>query len=210
VGYGFCISNYWIYIRRHLQSLITFPITSHKPVTSSGMSYSWGTSVTNCCVELLFQTAVIILNSSYSLGDPLLVCSLLWYMHFYRLLLSCNNNPLFWLPLLLCLQNSWEHFSCIRGYIILSVAWQWVFHFGLPDNMSHYYYRSRDSVVGIATSYGLDDRGVGVRVPVGPRILSSANRADRLWGSLNLSNGYRWFFTWGKAAGAWSWPLTCN
>jgi hypothetical protein len=25
----------------------------------------------------------------------------------------------------------------------------------------------RDSVVGIATSYGLDDRGVGVRVPVG-------------------------------------------
>jgi hypothetical protein len=27
--------------------------------------------------------------------------------------------------------------------------------------------RSRDSLVGIATSYGLDDRGVGVRVPVG-------------------------------------------
>jgi hypothetical protein len=26
---------------------------------------------------------------------------------------------------------------------------------------------SRDSGVGIATSYGLDDRGVGVRVPVG-------------------------------------------
>jgi hypothetical protein len=26
---------------------------------------------------------------------------------------------------------------------------------------------SWDSVVGIATSYGLDDRGVGVRVPVG-------------------------------------------
>jgi hypothetical protein len=27
--------------------------------------------------------------------------------------------------------------------------------------------RSRDSVVGIPTSYGLDDRGVGVPVPVG-------------------------------------------
>jgi hypothetical protein len=25
--------------------------------------------------------------------------------------------------------------------------------------------RSRDSIVGIASSYGLDDRGVGVRVP---------------------------------------------
>jgi hypothetical protein len=28
----------------------------------------------------------------------------------------------------------------------------------------------RDSVVGIAIGYGLDDRGVGVRVPVGSRI----------------------------------------
>jgi hypothetical protein len=40
--------------------------------------------------------------------------------------------------------------------------------------------RSRDSVVGIATSYGLDDRGVGVQVPVGVRILTSPNRPDRL------------------------------
>jgi glutamine synthetase len=39
---------------------------------------------------------------------------------------------------------------------------------------------SRDSVVGIATSYGLDDRGVGVRVPVGSRILTSPNRPDWL------------------------------
>jgi hypothetical protein len=31
--------------------------------------------------------------------------------------------------------------------------------------------RSRDSVVGIATGYGLDDRGFGIRVPVGSRIL---------------------------------------
>jgi hypothetical protein len=39
---------------------------------------------------------------------------------------------------------------------------------------------SRDSVVGIATSYGLDDRGVGVRVPVGSRIFTSLNRPDWL------------------------------
>jgi glutamine synthetase len=38
---------------------------------------------------------------------------------------------------------------------------------------------SRDSVVGIATSYGLDDRGVGVRVPVGSRMFSSLNHPDR-------------------------------
>jgi hypothetical protein len=39
---------------------------------------------------------------------------------------------------------------------------------------------SRDSVVGIATSYGLDDRGVGVRVPIGSGIFSYPNRPDRL------------------------------
>jgi hypothetical protein len=63
--------------------------------------------------------------------------------------------------------------------------------------------RSRESVVGIATGYGLDDRGVGVRVPVFSRIFSSSRRPDRLWGQPNLlSNGYRRFFLGGKAAGA--------
>jgi hypothetical protein len=35
-------------------------------------------------------------------------------------------------------------------------------------------------VVGIATVYGLDDQGVGVLVPVGPRIFSSPRRPDQL------------------------------
>jgi hypothetical protein len=33
--------------------------------------------------------------------------------------------------------------------------------------------RRLDSAVGIATGYGLDDQGVGIRVPVGSRIFSS-------------------------------------
>jgi hypothetical protein len=50
----------------------------------------------------------------------------------------------------------------------------------------------RDSVVGIAIGYG-----VGVRVPVGSRIISSSRRPGRLWGPPNLlSNWYG-----GKAAG---------
>jgi hypothetical protein len=50
-------------------------------------------------------------------------------------------------------------------------------------------------VVGKATCYGLDERGVGVRVPVQPRILTSPYRSDGLWGPPNLLfYGHRWLF----------------
>jgi hypothetical protein len=57
---------------------------------------------------------------------------------------------------------------------------------------------SRNSVLGIAAGYGLDDRGVGVRVPVRSRIFSSPRHPDRLWGpptSYSMGIG-------GKVAGA--------
>jgi hypothetical protein len=56
----------------------------------------------------------------------------------------------------------------------------------------------RDSAVGIATGYVLDDRGVEFRVPVRSRIFSYPRRLDRLWGPLNLlTNGYRGLFPQG-------------
>jgi hypothetical protein len=68
--------------------------------------------------------------------------------------------------------------------------------------LSFYFYssycfsiRSLYSIVAIATGYGLEDRGVGVRVPVGSRIFSSPKRPDQLWGpSSLLPNGYRRLF----------------
>jgi hypothetical protein len=51
---------------------------------------------------------------------------------------------------------------------------------------------SRNSAVGIATGYGMDDRGVGDRFPVRSRIFYSPCLPNRLWGPPNLlSNGYR-------------------
>jgi hypothetical protein len=56
----------------------------------------------------------------------------------------------------------------------------------------HDHWGSRGSVVGIAIGYGLDDIGVGVRVPVGSRVFSSPRCPDRLWGPPSLlSNVYR-------------------
>jgi hypothetical protein len=53
--------------------------------------------------------------------------------------------------------------------------------------------RSRDRTVGIANGNGLEDREVGVRVPVGSRIFFSPRRPNRLWDPTSLpSSGYRW------------------
>jgi hypothetical protein len=58
---------------------------------------------------------------------------------------------------------------------------------------THIKCRSRDSVVSIATGYGLE--GVEIRVPVGSRIFSFPRHPDRLWGPFNLlSNEYRGLF----------------
>jgi predicted porin len=52
------------------------------------------------------------------------------------------------------------------------------------------------SVVGTATAYGLDDRGVELRVSVGSKIFTSAYRPNRLWGPPNLVyKGYRFNVT---------------
>jgi hypothetical protein len=75
----------------------------------------------------------------------------------------------------------------------------------LPFFFNHHliYFGGRDSVVGIATGYGLRDRGVGVRVPVGSKVFFSPRRPDRLWGPPSLlSNGYREIFPGVQAAGA--------
>jgi hypothetical protein len=48
----------------------------------------------------------------------------------------------------------------------------------LLKNKQFYFFMTRDSSVGIATGYGLDGRGVGVRVPVGSRIFSSQHSPD--------------------------------
>jgi hypothetical protein len=71
VGCGFCISIYWLFIKRNLQSLITLPIlyhTNQQPLLvlnlpRAGANHSWGASVTNCCVELVMNCCVELLRN---------------------------------------------------------------------------------------------------------------------------------------------------
>jgi hypothetical protein len=68
----------------------------------------------------------------------------------------------------------------------------------------------------MATGYGLDDRGIRVRVPEGSRMLTSTYRPGHLWRPLSqwiqwsnpMGNGGS--FPGDKEAGAWSWPFNSN
>jgi hypothetical protein len=68
---------------------------------------------------------------------------------------------------------------------------------------------SRDSWVGIALGYGLDDRGYRVRFPTRAGDFSLHHRFQNGSGAHLASYpiGTRGSFPGGKAAGAWSWPL---
>jgi hypothetical protein len=73
------------------------------------------------------------------------------------------------------------------------------------------YIGSRDSAVGIAIDYGMDDRGGGVRIAVDQECSllhsvqtgSEAHPASYPMGTGRSSPG-------DKVAGAWNWPLTFN
>jgi hypothetical protein len=64
--------------------------------------------------------------------------------------------------------------------------------------------KSRDSSVGIATDYGLDDRIIGVRIPVGAGNFSLRHRVQTGSGAHPVSYpmGTRGSFPGGKAAAA--------
>jgi hypothetical protein len=71
--------------------------------------------------------------------------------------------------------------------------------------------KSRDSSVGIATGYGLDDR-IGFRFPAGAGNFSLHHRVQTDSGTHPASYpmGNEVSFPGSKAAGEWSWPLTSN
>jgi hypothetical protein len=75
-----------------------------------------------------------------------------------------------------------------------------------------YQFKSRDSLVGIALGYGLEDRGSRVRVPAGAGNFSLHHPVQNGSGAHPASYplGTRGSFPRGKAVGAWSWPLTSN
>jgi hypothetical protein len=103
-------------------------------------------------------------------GTPDSISTSLWTSNWFE---SCVSECTSLLIITLFLQSPQSLFNAFSGHKL-------------------FIYFRRDSAVRIATGYGLNDRGVGVRVPVGSRVVYSRRRPDRLWGPLSLlSNGYR-------------------
>jgi hypothetical protein len=91
------------------------------------------------------------LHCTFGQAENFLLCITAWYLLHAGFLLGLFFDP--------------EH----GGDILLgNVGWLSADHTPL--------YVNRDSIVSIATGYGLGDRGVRVRVPVGSNIFSSPRR----------------------------------
>jgi hypothetical protein len=102
--------------------------------------------------------------------------------------------------------NNWWRLQIMKNFVMLFSPPSWYFLAQiLAFSPMPCPQRSCDSAVGIATGYGLDGRGVGVRIAVEAWFFSTTRRPDRFWSPPSiLSNGYRVLFSGGKAAGAWS------
>jgi hypothetical protein len=62
--------------------------------------------------------------------------------------------------------------------------------------------KNRVSAVNIVTGYQMDDEGVRFRVPIGLRIFSLSQRADRIcYPHIFLPNGYQRLSRWVKLTG---------
>jgi hypothetical protein len=83
-------------------------------------------------------------------------------------------------------------------------------HWSVPITKLHIMLKSRDSSVSIALGYGLNDRGCRVRFPAGAGNFSFHYRVQNGSGAHPASYTMATVssFPGGKAAGAWSWPLT--
>jgi hypothetical protein len=120
------------------------------------------------------------------------------------------------LPIVQLLKNFPAFYGTWRLSTVFTIAFHWfIIHYisiiTITLTLSPHTAGSQDSAVGIVTDYGLDEWRFGVRILVGSRIFYSPHRPDRLQGPPNLlSNSSRGSFPGGKAARAWSWPLTFN
>jgi hypothetical protein len=96
--------------------------------------------------------------------------------------LHASKHPAKWL------NEDWHHWFFTEIHILefgmlsnIIIRLKFRMPLGLENN---------DNVVDIANGYGLEDRGIRVRVPTGSRIFSMS-------GVHLLSNGYRNLFPWG-------------
>jgi hypothetical protein len=132
---------------------------------------------------------------SIPFNTRIIVASMLKYSRKHKLHFIKKNRNIF-----LCFFTFLYLFRPILNIFRLSSSpfsvclFVYFYHFLLCDSFSYNFY-ILDSAVCRVTGYGLDDRKVGVRVPVGLRIFTSPCGPDRLWGPpILLSNGHRGLF----------------
>jgi hypothetical protein len=140
--------------------------------------------------EFCFLRRLLDLSSSYGMHD---------YLRGRNMQISVPGNEV---------PRSWRSLRWIQNQSWESVSEFLIYFFPLKIAVGRI--RSRDSSVGIALGYGLDDRGSRVRFPARTGNFSLHHRVQNSSGAHPASYlmDTRVSFPGGKAAEAWSWPLT--
>jgi hypothetical protein len=111
-----------------------------------------------------------------------------------------------------CKQGLYKKFNTAQvKYYIVSARCESFCSLALKKITVEWVVRCRESSVGIATSYGLED-GVGVRIPMGQEfsLLHAVKTGSGVHPTSYIHCVPRALSSGGKAAGAWSFPLTSN
>jgi hypothetical protein len=116
----------------------------------------------------------------------------------------------------------WQMFLCFCDTSYSYTCQSWPFNINITWNVSYgsvadvfTLHQQRTIVPGEHSQHSdylwLDGRGVGVRVPEGVSIFSPLHPLNRFWGHpASYALRARGYLPRGKAARAWSWPLTNN
>jgi hypothetical protein len=104
----------------------TSNLIPHEPATSSGMNYSLRTAVTNCCVELLWQTPIADFLDNQSFTAFITLAINCWSVRCHDTYMFTDRYLGARIPHCFGCRG-YSAYRTVESNLVVSFAWQWIF-----------------------------------------------------------------------------------